>query len=230
MPVLSFFFLNSIGTKRGSPHLPHTACLCASSAITFALPPGLKKLLCGGRPHLGCSWKAHCTVASKGGHVEGGAPSPNISPNLSPQKGNQSTGPWDPQSVDTDWFSSWGLWNSCYPTGPRQRLYGRKWWGQRLSLALPTSYFHQNNSAFISLACCGFSFKFCFEEKFQTTILRFDLRPASTGSILAFHVGMAPAFQYKVSSCGAWVTDQGPSLCLHTQVHTQTHFVCVCVC
>lgn len=164
---------------------------------------------------------------------KGEHPPPTFSPNLSPRKGNQSTGPWDPQSVDTD---------SCFPgrdcgtpaipqglvRGSTGGSGGR--WAKAESLALPTSYFHQNNSAFISLACCGFSFQFCFEEKFQTTILRFDLRPASTGSILAFHVGMALAFQYKVSSCGAWVTGQGLSVCLHTWVHAQTHFVCVCVC
>lgn len=32
------------------------------------------------------------------------------------------------------------------------------------------------------------TFKLYFEEKLQTTILRFDLRPASTGSPLAFCV------------------------------------------
>lgn len=162
---------------------------------------------------------------------KGEHPPPTFSPNLSPQKGNQSTGPWDPQSVDTD--SGFPAGDCRTPAIPQGLVSGSPGGSGGVakaeSLALPTSYFHQNNSAFLSLTCCGLSFKFCFEEKFQTTILRFDLRPASTGSILAFHVGMALAFQYKVSSCGAWVTDQGPSVCLHTRVHAQTHFVCVCV-
>lgn len=59
-----------------------------------------------------------------------------------------------------------------------------------------------------------FHFQAFFEEKLQTTISRFDLRPASTGSILAAHVGMAPAFQYKVSLC--WNL---------THTHTHTYIV-----
>lgn len=90
------------------------------------------------------------------------------------------------------------------------------------SPGLPHSRFHRNNSAFICLACRGFTLKLSFEDKCQTTILRFDLRPASTGSILALYVGMAVAFQYKVSLF--WNLGLRPRhKHLLTHTHTQTH-------
>lgn len=78
-------------------------------------------------------------------------------------------------------------------------MVGRWGWGQRLGLQASPIPVSAGKTPLLCLACRGFTLKLSFEDKCQTTILRFDLRPASTGSILALYVGMAVAFQYKVS-------------------------------
>lgn len=66
-----------------------------------------------------------------------------------------------------------------------------------MSPALPTpSFLLPPEQLFFYLSCLSrFHLQTSLEKGLQTTILRFDPRPASTGSILAFHVGMALAFQ-----------------------------------
>lgn len=94
-------------------------------------------------------------------------------------------------------------------------------WRQRLCLQPsppPHSYFHQNNSSFICLAYQGFTFKLLLKKKkLQTTVLRFDPRPASTGSILAFQ----SIFVLELAS----QTQAQAFAYSHTQTYTYTHVI-----
>lgn len=125
------------------------------------------------------------------------------------------------------WFSNQVLWNSWGSTELHQGLlrWDRGGGGKGSVSSSPPSPLPPGQLCFYLSCLLRFHLQ-TFEEKLlQTTILRFDLQPASTGSLLAFHVRMALAFQYKVACTGTWVADPSPSICLHKHTYSFDGFV-----
>lgn len=84
----------------------------------------------------------------------------------------------------------------------------------------PHSYFHQNNSSFYLSCLSRFHLQTSLlrkKKKLQTTVLRFDPRPTSTGSILAFQ----SIFVLELAS----QTQAQAFAYSHTQTYKYTHVI-----